>query len=133
MDIESALRMVEQSALVKDVIFFNTQQGRQWINDVFHTKIEEMEAELLTMVNPMARGSYAGWVRSRVPQPLVIRLGLLVTEANVTQPAPSSDVREREREREIEREWGPTPLPEAGIWRTESGQEVVRNRKLVIL
>ena len=119
MDTDSAVRMVDHSALTR--IHFNTQQGgRQWICDAFQTKIEEMEAELQTMVNPMARGSPAGMVRSRMPQPLASRLGPLATEANVTQPAPSSDVRERD--------WGPSPLPEAGLWRTDSGQEVLRNR-----
>ena len=43
----------------------------------------------------MTRGSPAGRVRSHVPQALVNRLGHLTTEANVVQPSPSSDVRER--------------------------------------
>ena len=60
----------------------------------FQTKKEEMEAELRTMVNPVARGSPAGRVRSHVPQPLVNRLGPLATEANVVKPTLSSDVRE---------------------------------------
>ena len=57
MDAESALRMVNHSALMRDVIHFNTQPGIQWINDAFQTRIEKMEAELRTMVNPVARGS----------------------------------------------------------------------------
>ena len=47
------------------------------------------------MVNPVARGSPAGKVRSHVPRPLASRPGPLATEANVVQPTPSSDVRER--------------------------------------
>ena len=54
-----------------------------------------MEAELRTIVNPVARGSPAGGVRSHVPQTLANRLGPLATETNVVQPTPSSDVRER--------------------------------------
>ena len=54
-----------------------------------------METELRTMVNPVARGSTASRVRSHVPRPLANRLGPLATEANVVQPTPSSDVRER--------------------------------------
>ena len=57
-------------------------------------RIQEMEAELRTMVNPVARGSPAGRVRSHVPQPLANHLGPLATEKNVMQPTPSSDVRE---------------------------------------
>ena len=51
--------------------------------------------EQCTMVNPVARGSPAGRVRSHIPQTLVNLLGLLTTEANLVQSAPSSDVRER--------------------------------------
>ena len=90
MDVESALRMVDHGA-------FNTQPGIQCMNDEFQTKIEEMEAELRTMVNPVARGSPDGRVRSHVPQPLANRLGPPATEANVVQPTPTSDARERLR------------------------------------
>ena len=54
-----------------------------------------MEAELRTVVNPVTRDSPAGRTRSRVPQQLANRLVPLATEANVTQPTTSSDVRER--------------------------------------
>ena len=67
MDVERALRMVDHGALPRDCIHFNTQPGIHWINDAFQTKIEEMEAELRTMVNPVTRGSPAGRVRSHVP------------------------------------------------------------------
>ena len=86
MDLENALRMVDHRALARDMINFNTQRGIQWINDAFQTRIEEMEAEVETMVNPGQRGSPAGRVSSHVP---------LTTEANVVQPTTSSDMRER--------------------------------------
>ena len=96
MDVENALRMLDHGALTRDNIHFNTQPGIQRINDAFQTRIEKMEAELWKKVNPGARGSPAG--RSHVPQPLAKCLGPLATEANVVQPTPSSDERERERE-----------------------------------
>ena len=95
MNNENALRMVNHSALTNNGIHFNTQKGIQWINDEFQTKIGEMQAEARTMVDPVARGSTAGRVRSHVPQPLADRLGPLTVRANVVQPTPSSDVRER--------------------------------------
>ena len=95
MDVETALRRVDHSALTRDGIHFNTQQGIQWINDAFQTKMTEMQAEVRMMVNPVVRCSPAVRVESHVPQPLAIRLEPLTTEANVVQPTPSSDVRER--------------------------------------
>ena len=95
MDVESALGMVDHSALMRDGIHFNTQSGIQRINNAFQTRREEMDAELRTMINPAARGSAAGRVRSQVPQPLANRLGPLARKANMMQPAPSSDMRER--------------------------------------
>ena len=95
MDVANTLRMVDHGALTKDGIHFNTRPGIQWINDAFQTRIEEMEAELRIMVNPVTRGSPACRVRSYVPQAFVNRLGPLTTEANVVQPSPSSNVRER--------------------------------------
>ena len=65
------------------------------MNDEFQTMIEEMEAELRTMLNPVARESPAARVKSHVPQTLANRLGPLATEANMVQRLPSSDVRER--------------------------------------
>ena len=35
MDLENMLRMIDHLALTRDVIHFNTQQGRRWINHVF--------------------------------------------------------------------------------------------------
>ena len=55
MDIESAMRMVDYRALRRDRIPVNNKQGRQLINETFQTKIEVMEAELQTMVNPGTR------------------------------------------------------------------------------
>ena len=60
MDVESALRMVDNGALTKDSLDFNTKPGIQWMSDAFQTRIEEVETELRTMVNPVARGSPAG-------------------------------------------------------------------------
>ena len=94
-EVENTLRMVDHGALTKDGIHLNTQPRIQWINDAFQTRIEEMEAELRTTVNPVTQGSPAGRVRSHIPQALVNRLGPLTTEANVVQPSLSSDVRER--------------------------------------
>ena len=95
MVVENALRMVDHGALTRDGIHLNTQPRIQWINDAFQTRIEEMEAELRTRVKAVKRGSPAGRVRSHVLQPLANGLGPLATEANMVQPTPSSDVRER--------------------------------------
>ena len=81
-----------------------------------------MEAELRTMVNPVARSSPSGRVRYHVPQPLVNRLGPLTTDANVVQPTPNSDVIER---------LGPLQLPEVDPWRIEMEQEVDQSRWLL--
>ena len=71
------------------------------MNDAFQTKIEEIEEEFRTVVNPVIRGCPAGRIRTRVPQQIANYLGPLATGVNPTQPTFSSDVREREREREI--------------------------------
>ena len=94
-DVESAPRKVGHGALTKYVKHFTTQPGIQWMNDAFQTKIEEMQTDLQTIVNPVARGSPAGRVRSHVPRPLANRLGPLAKEANVVQPNSNSDMRER--------------------------------------
>ena len=65
MEIESALQMVDHSALVRKGIYFNTQQGRRWINDAFQTKIEEIEAELRTVVSLVTRGSPVDRISTR--------------------------------------------------------------------
>ena len=113
MEIERALRMVvKHSALTRDGIHFNSQKGRQWINDALQTNIEEMEGELRTMINPVTRDSPAGRVRSRVCQTLANCLGLLATKAIVTQPTLVLG----------ERYCGPSPLSGADRWRTELAQ-----------
>ena len=48
MDLENMLRMIDHLALTRDGIHFNTQEGRRWINDVFQTRIREMEQDLKT-------------------------------------------------------------------------------------
>ena len=60
------LRLMDVGALTKYGIHFKTQSGIQWINDTFQTRIEDMEAELRTMVNPGTRGSSVSRVRSHV-------------------------------------------------------------------
>ena len=42
MDLENMLRMIDHLALTRDGIYFNNQQGRRWINDVFQTQLREM-------------------------------------------------------------------------------------------
>ena len=58
LDVENALIMTDRSALSRDGIHYNTEQGSQWINDAFHRR-----QKVRTMVNPVARGSPAGSVR----------------------------------------------------------------------
>ena len=89
--------MNEHLALTRDGILFNTAQGRRWINDVFQTKVEDMEQELRT-TDSQARTSSTGRsrVRGNVPKPLTSSLEPLASEKGATAPvAPSSDVRER--------------------------------------
>ena len=97
MDLENMLHMIDHLALTRDGIHFNTQQGRSWINDVFQTRIREMEQEL-RKTNSLARNSSTGRgrVRGNVPETLANCLGPLAMETGSTAPvAPSSDVRER--------------------------------------
>ena len=63
MDLENMLRMTDHLALTRDGIHFNTLQGRRSINDVFQTRIEEIEGELRTS-DALARTSMT--VRGRV-------------------------------------------------------------------
>ena len=68
------------------------------MNDVFQTKIEEMEQNLRT-TDSLARNSSTGGgrVRGNVPEPLASCLGPLAMETGaVARVAPSSDVRERQ-------------------------------------
>ena len=104
MDLENTLRMTDHLSLTRDGIHFNTLQGRRWINDVFQTKIEEIEQGLRT-TDSLARTSSTGGgrVRGIVPEPFANRLGTLAMETGANAPvAPSSDVRER---------LGTAPLP----------------------
>ena len=97
MDLENMLRKIDHVALTRDGIHFNTQQGRRWINDVFHKQIGEMEQELRT-TNSLAHTSSTGGgrVRSNVPESLTNRLVPLAMETGATVPvATSSDVRGR--------------------------------------
>ena len=94
-DIASALRRVDHSALPRDEIYFKTRQGEQWINDAFHAKKKEIEAELQAVFNPWTHGSPAGRISTRVAQQLANRLGPLATVVIATQPTSSWKVRER--------------------------------------
>ena len=42
MDVQNALKMVDHSALTKNGKLFKAQQGIQWENDAFQTKVEKM-------------------------------------------------------------------------------------------
>ena len=42
MDLENKLRMIDHVALTRDGMYFNTQQGRRWINDVFQTQLRKV-------------------------------------------------------------------------------------------
>ena len=64
MDLENMLRKIDQLALTRDGIHFNTQQGRRWINDVFQTQIGKMEQKLRT-TDSLAQTSSTGG--GRVP------------------------------------------------------------------
>ena len=97
MDLKNTLRMTDHLALTRYGIPLNTAQGRRWINDVFQTKIEEMEQELRTN-DSLARTSSTGGciVRGNLPETLGSRLGPVAMETGAIAPiAPSSDVRER--------------------------------------
>ena len=97
MDLENMLRMIDQVALTRDGMQFNTQQGRRWINHIFQTQLREVEQKLRATMS-LAWTSSTGGVRVRgnIPESLVNRLGPLETETGTAAPvAPSSDVRER--------------------------------------
>ena len=97
MDLENTLRMTDHLALTRDGKRFNTAQGRRWINDVFKTKLEEMEQELRT-TDSLSRTSSTrgGRVGGNVPEPLASRLVPLAMDTGATATvAPSSGVRER--------------------------------------
>ena len=87
MDLENTLRMTDHLALTRDGIHLNTLQGRRWINDVFQTKIEEMEQKLRT-TDSLARTSSTGGsrVRDNVPEPLASSLGPLATKTGAVAP-----------------------------------------------
>ena len=46
MDLKNTLWMTDHLAFTREGIHLNTAQGRRWINDMFRTKIEQMEQEL---------------------------------------------------------------------------------------
>ena len=110
MDLENPLRMTDRLALTRAGRHFNTLEGRQWINDGFKTRTEEIEGQLRT-TDALARTSLTGRgrVRSNVPEPLANRPGSLTF----------SDVRES---------WGRFPLLEDNHWR--AGWEDLMRRVL---
>ena len=121
MDLENMLRMVDHLALTRDVIQFNTQQGRHWLNGVFQTQLREMEQELRT-TSSLARTSSTGGgrVRGNVPESVANRLGPLAMETGAAAPvAPSSDVREG---------LGTAPPPRAQPLESRLGRSVDQNR-----
>ena len=89
--------MIDHIALTRDGIYFNTQQGRHWINDVFQTQLREVEQELrATSSLAWTSSTGGGRIRGSVPESLVNRLGPLATETATAAPiAPSSNVTER--------------------------------------
>ena len=97
LDLENMLRMIDHIALTRDVIHFNTQQGRYWIKDAFQTQLREMEQELrATSSLAWTSSTGGGRIRGSVPESLANRLGPLATETATAAPvAPSSNVRER--------------------------------------
>ena len=120
-DLENMLRMVDHLALTRNGIHFNTQQGRQWINDVFQTQLREMEQELRTTTS-LARTSSTGGcrVRGNMPESLANRLGPLAMETGAAAlVAPSSDVRER---------LGTAPPPRTQPLESRLGRSVDQNR-----
>ena len=91
------LRMIDHIALTRDEIHFNTQRGRHWVNDVFHSQLREVEQESRA-TSSLARTSSTGGdgIRASVPESLVNRLGPLAMEtAAAATVAPGSNVRER--------------------------------------
>ena len=97
MEIENTLRMVDHHALARDGMLFNTQQGIQWINGAFQTKIKGLEAELQTIAIPATSGGPSGRIATQQIQQLADHLRPLMPEASDSQPTLSSDLRERLR------------------------------------
>ena len=121
MDLENMLRMVDHLALTSDGIHFNTQQGRNRINDVFQTHLREMEQELRTTSSLAGTSSTGGGrVRGNVPESLANRLGPLAMETGAAAPvAPSSDVRVR---------LGTAPPPRTQPLESRLGRSVDQNK-----
>ena len=97
LDLENMLRMTDHIALTKDGVYFNTQRGRHWINDVFQTQLREVEQESRA-TGSLARTNLTGGsrIRATVPESLANRLGPLATETvGAVTVAPSSNVRDR--------------------------------------
>ena len=122
LDLENTLRMIDHVALTKDGIYFNTQRGRHWMNDVFQTQLREMEQESRATSSLARTSSTTGGsrIRASVPESLVNRLGPLAMETAVAAPtAPSSNVRER---------LGTAPPPRTQPLESRLGRSVVQNR-----
>ena len=122
LDIENTLRMIDHVALTKDGIHFNTQRGRHWMNDIFQTKLREMEQESRATSSLARTSSTTGGsrIRASVPESLVNRLAPLAMETVVAAPtAPSSNVRER---------LGTAPPPRIQPLESRLVRSVVQNR-----
>ena len=121
LDLENMLRMIDNIALTRDGIHFNTQRGRHWVNDVFQTQLREGEQESRA-TSSLARTSSTGGsrIRASVPESLVNRLGPLAMETAAATPiAPSSNVRER---------LGTAPPPRTQPLESRLGRSVDQNR-----
>ena len=119
--LENMLRMIDHTALTRDGIHFNTQQGRHWINDVFQTQLREVEQELrATSSLAWTSSTGGGTIRGSVPESLVNCLGPLATQTATAAPiAPSSNVRER---------LGTAPPPRTQPLESRLGRSVDQNR-----
>ena len=122
LDLENTLRMIDHVALTKDGIYFNTQRGRHWMNDVFQTQLREMEQESRATSSLARTSSTTGGsrIRASVPESFVNHLGPLAMETAVAAPtAPSSNVRER---------LGTAPPPRTQPLESRLDRSVVQNR-----
>ena len=121
LDLENMLRMIDHIALTRDGIYFNTQRGRHWVNDVFQTQLRKVEQESRA-TSSLARTSSTGGsrIRASVPESLVNRPGPLAMETAAANPiAPSSNVREM---------LGTAPPPRTQPLESRLGRSVVQNR-----
>ena len=118
---ELRLLDLENIALTRDGIHFNTQQGRHWINDVFQTQLREVEQESrATSSLAWTSSTGGGRIRGSVPESLVNHLRPLATETATAAPiTPSSNIRER---------LGTAPPPRAQPLESRLGRSVDQNR-----